>query len=95
MRQPTTTMEEFLRVFLFLCSRCSHLESGTLFLRVLASGSHCSGFLGVAFVYVVGAMFGTTVDTCHAAVVWWLWKNLHIFFVVADSFPEALLLQSV
>ena len=53
MRQPTTTWEEFLRVFLSLCSRSSHLESGTLFLRVLASGSHCSGCLvsGVAFVY--------------------------------------------
>ena len=51
MRQPTATLEEFLRVFLSLSSRSSHLESGTLFLRVLASGSHCSGCLGVAFVY--------------------------------------------
>ena len=45
--------------------------------------------------FFVGAMLGTTVDTCSVSVLWWLWKNLHIFYVVADSFPETLLLHSV
>ena len=47
-------LEEFLRVSCPLCSRSSHLESGTLFLRVLASGSLCSGCLGVALCTKIG-----------------------------------------
>ena len=43
----------------------------------------------------VVAMLGTTVDTCSASVLRGLWKNLHIFYVAADSIPEALLLHSV
>ena len=76
MRQPTTTMEEFHRVFLSLCSRSSHLESGSLFPLSLFWQSL---FQGVAFEYeywilrettfFVGAMLGTTVDTCSASVL--------------------------
>ena len=41
---------------------------------------------------VVGsALLGSTVDTCSASVLWWLWTNLHIFHVAADSNPEVLL----
>ena len=43
----------------------------------------------------MGAMLGTTVVTYSASVLWWLWKNVHIFYVVADSFLEASLLHSV
>ena len=35
-----------------------------------------------------------SVDICSASVLWWLWKNLHSFYVMADSFPDALLLHS-
>ena len=35
-----------------------------------------------------------SVDICSASVLWWLWKNLHSFCVMADSFPDALLLHS-
>ena len=72
---------------------------------VLVSGSPCSGCLGVAYVFenwilrettfFVGAMIGTTVHTVLRRVLRWLWNNLHIFYLVADSFPEALLLHSV
>ena len=102
MRQSTVAFE---RISCPVCSRSSLLESGTLFLRVLASGSSCSGCLGVAYefenwilretTFFVGAMLGTTVDTCSASVLWWPWKTVHIFYVVADSFPEASLLHSV
>ena len=47
---------------------------------ILVSGSPCSGCLGVAYQYeywipremtfFVGAMLGTTVDTCSASVLW-------------------------
>ena len=57
---------------------------------VLVSGSPCSGCLGVAYefenwilretTFFVGAMLGTTVDTCSASVLWWLWKNLLLRF---------------
>ena len=50
---------------------------------VLVSGSLCSGRLGVADEYeneilgeitvFVGATLGSTVDTCSASVLWWLW----------------------
>ena len=71
---------------------------------VLASGSHCSGRLGIAeeygnlilremtFLRWCNAWF--SVDICSASVLWWLWKNLHSFYVMADSFPDALLLHS-
>ena len=69
---------------------------------VLVSGSHCSGRLGVAEEYgnldfremsfSVGAVLCTTVDTCSASV---LWTYSHIFYVAADSNPEAFLLHSV
>ena len=46
---------------------------------VLVSGSHCSGRLGVAEDWIfremslsVGAMLGSTVDTCSASARWWL-----------------------
>ena len=77
----------FKRISCPMCSRSSLLESGTLFLRVLASGSSCSGCLGVAYefenwilretTFFVGAMLGTTVDTCSASVLWWPWKTVH------------------
>ena len=47
-------LEEFLRVSCPLCSRSSHLESGTLFLRVLASGNPCSGCVGVVLCTKIG-----------------------------------------
>ena len=46
MCQSTVAFE---RISCPMCSRSSLLESGTLFLRVLASGSSCSGCLGVSF----------------------------------------------
>ena len=94
-----------LKEFPVPCARAVRAWNLVHYFRVLVSGSHCSGCLGVAFEYenwilrettfFVGAMLGTTADTCSASVLWWLWKNVHIFYVVADSFPEALLLRSV
>ena len=46
MRRSTVT---FRSISCPLRSCCSHLKSGAFFLRVLASGSSCSGCLGVAF----------------------------------------------
>ena len=52
---------------------------------VLVSGSLCSGRLGVAYEYenwifreitvFVGAILGSTVATCSASVLWWVWTN--------------------
>ena len=73
-----------LKVFPLLCARAVRSWNLVLFLRVLVSGSHCSGWLGVAYEYeiwilrettfFVGAMLGSTVDTCSASVLW-LWTN--------------------
>ena len=71
---------------------------------VLASGSHCSGRLGIAeengnlilreMTFLRGCNAWFSVDICSASVLWWVWKNLHSFYVMADSFPDALLLHS-
>ena len=56
--------------------------------------SFCSLRLGVAEEFgkldfsgslSVGAILGSTVDTCSASVLWWLWTNCTHFFVAADS----------
>ena len=67
----------FLEEFLVHCARAVRT-----YFRVLVSGSHCSACLGVADEYenwilrettlFVGAMLGSTVDTCSASVLW-LW----------------------
>ena len=51
MLQPTTTLEEFLRVFLSFV--LAHFALGIWYIisSFLASGSHCSGCMGVASVY--------------------------------------------
>ena len=56
---------------------------------VFVSGSLCSGRLGVAYEYekwtfreitvFVGAILGSTVDTCSASVLLWLWTYLTHF----------------
>ena len=56
---------------------------------VLVSDSRCSGRLGVASEYenlilremtvFVGAILGSTVDTCPASVLWWLLDVFHTF----------------
>ena len=93
--------EEFLRVFLSFVLAQFALGMWYIISLVLASGSHCSGCLGVADVFenwILREM--TFLRGCNAwynsgYILWWLWKNLHIFYVVADSFPEALFLHSV
>ena len=75
MRQLTDAIES---ISCLSCSRCSHLE----YFRVHVAGSHCSGRVGVAYEYenwnfremtfFVGAILGSTVDTCSASVLWLL-----------------------
>ena len=67
------------------------------FLRVLVSGSTCSGCLGVAdeyenwilreILFFLGAMLGSTVGTVHASTLTF-GSISHIFFVAADSNPD-------
>ena len=80
MRQPTNA---FGRISCPLCSRSSHLESGalfplSLFLAVIVPGVWV--LLRSTEIWIfqemsisVGEMLGTTVDTCSASVLWWLW----------------------
>ena len=64
------------------CARAVRTLNLVHYFRVLVSGSHFSGCLGVAdeydnwilreMTFFVGAMLGSTVDTCSASVLW-LW----------------------
>ena len=106
MRQPTTTFGRISSCVPVLCARAVRTWNLVHYFLCPCFWQLGSGRLGIAEEYgncfflemsiSVGAMLGTTVDTCSSAsVLWWLWKNVHIFYVVADSFPEALLLRSV
>ena len=102
MRQTTNALR---RISCPSCSRCSHLESGALFplslclavivpgVWVLLMSTENWNFWEMTF--FVGAMLGTTLDTCPASVLCWLWTNFSIFYVAADSDPEAFFLHSV
>ena len=78
------SLRTLLKVFPLLYARPIRTRNLVHFLRVLVSGSHCSGCLGVAdefenwilreTTFFVGAMLGSTVDTCSASVLW-LWTN--------------------
>ena len=105
MRQPTTTFGRISSCFLVLCARavrtwnlvhyflCPRFWQSLFWVfgccscvrKLDSSGDDSSSWVQCLI----------TVDTCSASVLWWLWKNLHSFYVMADSFPEALLLHSV
>ena len=75
-------------------SRNSHLESVHYF-RVLVSGSHCSGRLGVAYEFENWIFGRCLLSRVQCSVRQWihvlrgLWKNLHIFYDAVNLNPEA------
>ena len=100
-RRPRDSLRTLLKVFPVHRARAVRTWNLCIISSVLASGSHCSGRLGIAeelilremtFLRECNAWF--SVDICSASVLWWLWKNLYSFYVMADSFPDALLLHS-
>ena len=80
MRQPTYAPG---RISCPLRPRCSHLESGALFPLSLYLALIVPGVWALLrsmenrifreMSVFVGAMFGSTVDTCSAPVLWWFW----------------------
>ena len=76
-----------LKVFPALRARA--VRTWVHYFRVPVSGSHCSGRLGVAYecenwnfrkmTFFVGAILGSTVDTCSSSVLWLLCKNFTHF----------------
>ena len=87
-----------------LSSRSSHLVSGALFplslyLAVIVPGVWVLLYSSEIWILremsiSVGAMLGSTVDTCSASVRGF-GRISHIFYVATDSDPEAFLLHSV
>ena len=73
------SLQLLLEEFPVHCARAVRTLNLVHYFRVLVSGSHCSGCLGVADEYenwilrettfFVGAMLGSTVDTCSASVL--------------------------
>ena len=96
MRQPTDALG---RISCPLRSRGSHLESGALFPLTLYLAVTDPGVWVLLLsteneilremTISVGAILGSTVDTCSATVRWGLWTHSHMFLVAADSDPEA------
>ena len=93
------SLRTLLKVFPVLRARAVRTWNLCIISSVLASGSHCSGRLGIAeeygnlilreMTFLRGCNAWFSVDICSASVLWWLWKNLHSFYVMADSFPDA------
>ena len=52
------------------CARAVRTLNLVHYFRVLVSGSHCSGCLGVADEYENWTFFVGAVDTCSASVLW-------------------------
>ena len=102
MRQPTDALG---RISCPVCSRSSYLESGALFPLSLFLAVIVPGVLGIAYGTKIG-FFGRRLPSwVQCLVQQWIHvlcrysgdfgRISHIFYVVADSFPEALLLHSV
>ena len=96
--------EEFRRIFLSLCSRSSHLESGTLFPLSLLLAVFVPGVWVLLMSTKIG-FFGRRLSSWEQCLVLqWIHalrqyfgygRISHIFYVAADSNPEAFLLHSV